>query len=380
MKLKEEEIKFIFNPSVLIPGDILLMNTYEERFRKKLGCKYEHAAIYIGNGRIMEANGAYVVMSHIYSYAFKNANHACVLRLKKYNQITISDVARNARQQMGREYVDTKQFLHVRNLKETDQKDDSNRSFCSRLVAQSYKNENINIVPNADFCEPDDFLKSENLEQVQNAVVPITNDTLKVVMVQQEYRESNETNSPNAKLFKQLSDLYNEDIQDLGQVIQYALQIPKLDDKAIEIIQSSDMFKHMDDIKKETPWLLNDDDFFNQYKDIEKGMHFLYSQMNHYDHTILPDYRELHAQTVVLANYFPQCKLLIFLSKHFENMVSEAITCRKRLEKLFVETYRRHKKEFLNFIEIYGIYAEFEYVEKPLDIGFILRDIQKCSD
>ena len=375
MILEEKEIKFIFNPYVLIPGDILLMNTYEERFRKKLGCEYEHAAIYIGDAQIMEANGAHVVMSHIYSYAFKDVKHACVLRLKNCSPITLSDVARNARKQMGREYINTKQFLHVRDLKNTDQKDNSNRSFCSRLVAQSYKNEDINIVPNSDFCEPDDFLKNQNLEHVQNAVIPITKDLLNVVMAQQKYREDHEITSPNARLYNELSTLYNIDIQDFGQVVQTALQNPELDDKAIEIIKSSDMFKHMDDIKKEMPWLLNDDDFFKHFIDVEKGMHFLYSQMNHYDHTILPYYKELHVQMIVSSFYKPKCKLLTFLKEHIENMVSEAISCRKRFEVLFVEMFTRHEKEFIDFVKRYGLYAEYEYVEKPLNIDFVLRDI-----
>ena len=85
MILKETEIKYIFNPYVLLPGDILLMNTYEEIFREKMKCQYEHAAIYVGNAYFMEANGAHVVMNHIYSYAFREQNHACVLRLKKYS-------------------------------------------------------------------------------------------------------------------------------------------------------------------------------------------------------------------------------------------------------------------------------------------------------
>lgn len=117
MILNETEIKYIFNPYVLIPGDILLMNTYEERLRDKMKCKYEHAAIYIGDAQIMESNGAHVVMSHIYSYAFKDFEHACVLRLKNCSPVTLSDVARNARKQMRREYVNTRQFLHVRDLK-----------------------------------------------------------------------------------------------------------------------------------------------------------------------------------------------------------------------------------------------------------------------
>ena len=201
MILPKEEIKYIFNPYILLPGDILLMNTYEERLRKKLGCQYEHAALYIGDGQLIEANGAHVVMTHIYSYAFREHNHASVLRLKKFSPITLQDIARNSRMQMGREYS-ARSFIHVRDYKNTDQRDNGNRSFCSRLVAQSYEMENVKIVPNADYCEPDDFLQSELLEQVPDAVVPFTEDLEKVVMSNQELREANEADNPVAELFQ----------------------------------------------------------------------------------------------------------------------------------------------------------------------------------
>lgn len=88
MIVPQEEIKYIFNPYNLLPGDILLMNTYEWDMRARMKCKYEHAAIYIGDAFLMEANGAHVVMSHIYSYAFREYEHACVLRLKKSSPFT----------------------------------------------------------------------------------------------------------------------------------------------------------------------------------------------------------------------------------------------------------------------------------------------------
>lgn len=73
--------------------------------RARMKCKYEHAAIYIGDAFLMEANGTHVVMSHIYSYAFREYEHTCVLRLKKSSPFILKEVARNARKQMGREYV-----------------------------------------------------------------------------------------------------------------------------------------------------------------------------------------------------------------------------------------------------------------------------------
>ena len=378
MILPKEEIKYIFNPYKLLPGDILLMNTYEERLRQKMGCKYEHAAIYIGDAYLMEANGAHVVMTHIYSYAFREADHACVLRLKKFSPITLQNIARASRQQMGREYS-TRPFLRVRDFKNTDQKDNGNRSFCSRLVAQSYMEENVAIVPNADYCEPDDFLHSELLEQVPDAVVPFTDEMEKVVMNNQKLREANEIDSPNAELFKSLSQLYDVDIQDLTQFQLASFRNPELDEAAIEIIKASRMFKHMDDVMRDIPWIMDDTDFLNHYKDSDAALHFLYSEMNHYDHTILPCYKELHLQTIAVAMYSPKSKVAIFLRDYIKQMVEDAGTCRKRFEELYVVMFHERQQDFVRFIEKYGFYTEFEYVDQPTDISFILHDMMKAS-
>ena len=182
MIVPQDEIKYIFNPYNLLPGDILLMNTYEEDMRARMKCKYEHAAIYIGDAFLMEANGVHVVMSHIYSYAFREFDHACVLRLKKASTLTLKEIARNARKQMGREYVNRMQLRLVSKYKNTEKQDESNKSFCSRLVAQSYFYEGIKLLPNADFCEPDDFLKSDLLESVPDAITEFHEDLAKVVM------------------------------------------------------------------------------------------------------------------------------------------------------------------------------------------------------
>lgn len=378
MILPKEEIKYIFNPYILLPGDILLMNTYEERLRNKLGCQYEHAALYIGDGQLMEANGAHVVMTHIYSYAFREHNHACVLRLKNFSPITLQDIARNSRMQMGREYS-ARPFIHVRDYKNTDQRDTGNRSFCSRLVAQSYAMENVKIVPNADYCEPDDFLQSELLEQVPDAVVPFTEDLEKAVMSNQELREANEADNPVAELFQSLSKLYDQDIQDLTQFFLSAIRKPEYDEAAIEVIKSSSMFKHKEAVIRETPWLMKDEDFLKHYSDTDAAMHFLYSQMRQYDNTIIPDYKELHLQTIVITMYHPASKVAIFLRDYIRKIVDDAIEFRERLADVFVLMFNERKDEFVKFIKQYGLYADFEYVDKPTNISFIFHEMMKAT-
>jgi len=69
--MKREDIQYAFNTAKLQKGDILLINDYEESLRKKMGgAKYTHAALYMGDAFIMEANGYGVTMNHIFSYGF----------------------------------------------------------------------------------------------------------------------------------------------------------------------------------------------------------------------------------------------------------------------------------------------------------------------
>lgn len=378
MILKKEEIGYIFNPGVLLPGDVLLMNTYEERLREKLGCKYEHVAIYLGDAYIMEANGMYDVMTHIYSYAFRGKDDACVLRMKALSPNTREDIARAARQKMGREYTDTSQFRYVRAFKYSERKDQTNRSFCSRLVAQAYESEGVSLMPNADYCEPDDFMSSKYLEIIEGAVVPCKEDLIEVVLNNQKIREDNCMENPNAELFASLSELYGEDIQELNQVLMVAKKQPDRAQEAIERIKTSRMFKHNEEIKRVSPWIFDDDAFFEHYIDFDKGMHFLYSSMNHYDHTLLPCYKQLHLQLVTLSFCFPDFKVGIFLRDYIKVMVEEAVECRKRFEELYIEAFARHESAFLSFVERYGAYHEYEYHDGITDISFILRDVIKA--
>lgn len=379
MIIPKDEIKYIFNPYNLLPGDVLLMNTYDERLREKMGCKYEHSAIYLGDAYLMEANGAHVVMSHIYSYAFRDIEHACVLRLKNSSQYTLENIARKAREQMGRGYIDTRKFLHVRANKNTDKRDDCNLSFCSRLVAQCYQSAGIELLPNADYCEPDDFMSSDKLEIVENGISSFTDDLATVVINQQKFREEHECDSPNAELFQELSDLYGCNIQDLGQALMPSQTRPKLNDKAIEIIKASRMFKHLDDVKRETPWVLENSQFLDYYSEkVEKALHFIYSGMNHYDNTIIPNYRELHMQMLILANNYPGNSLYVFMKDHITKMVEEAIFFRERLTDLFLLLASERSTETSEFIEKYGIYKGLYYKPKTIDISFIFNDIMKA--
>ena len=242
------------------------------------------------------------------------------------------------------------------------------------------------IVPNADFCEPDDFLCSPLLYKVEHAIMPVDDELKTVVESQQHFRELDETYSPNAELYSALTALYNQDgatdvdIQDLNQMLTTSFHYPDKDDEAIAVIQASRMFKHREDIIKHTPWVLDDNAFFTHYSDVDDALHFLYSHIGHYDNTVILRYRQLHAQIIVLDYYIKNSKLLSFLKDTIGKMVDEAIEIRKQFEHLYEQVIQRFPEEYESFVKRYGPCHEYKYVPQALDLGFILHAIMKASN
>ena len=88
MMVPKDEIKYVFNEPVMKSGDILLMNTYESQRRLMPGCQYDHAAIYLGDAFLMEADGTGVVMNQFLVSAVrhidKDAEAVKVLNKQKW--------------------------------------------------------------------------------------------------------------------------------------------------------------------------------------------------------------------------------------------------------------------------------------------------------
>jgi Orthopoxvirus protein of unknown function (DUF830). len=380
MKLKEEEIRFVFNESVLKVGDILLMDTYDERQRSRmLNDKYLHAAIYLGDAFLMEADGLGVVMNHIYSYAFKELEHACVLRLKEDNLKVIKDAIYWVRGKMGMEFG-SKEALIVPRKKDTDNKDTSNRSFCSRLIAQAYREGGANIVRNPNFCSPDDFLRSELLQIVSDPVQPFTEEIAKTVMNAQNERYDSDWNTCLQSLYENMNIFYGNgcDIQSIDQLFLAVLKNIDREDDALKVLKGQLWMKSPHEQTLVLwPWLDNDDIFFKHFPTIYDVLFFLHNQFLHYDKTYLPIFRENAINVCILAKMRQDSKVMQLMKEHFDAILDEGIRVRKRIEELYILTFMRDEEEFLKFIKQYGPYHNFEYDEGVIDIGRTFSALMK---
>lgn len=364
MILKTEDIRFVFNPAYLQPGDILLMETYDEEQRKRMPeDKYLHAAIYIGDAYLIEADGLGVVMNHLLSYAFKKADHACALRLKKRNRQTINKVIYWARKQMGKDFG-SKQAILVPIKKNTEEKDNSNRTFCSRLVAQAYNSAGIKIVNNPNFCSPDDILKSNALEIIPHSVQPFTDEMEKAITTHQYEREHLVWNDSLQLLFAAMNAFYGNgcDIQTINQLIHVVLENTDKEEEAISIMKQQKWMTSPHELTQIAwPWFYEDDKFIQHFPIIEDALFFICNQFLHYDNTFLPIFRKNVVNIIIIAHFNKNCKIIQLIKEQLSAVLDEANKVRKRLEELYIKLSINHKKEFFQFTKKYGFYKQYQH-------------------
>ena len=369
--LQESEIKYVFNEPVLQVGDILLMNTYHEGQRAKMkGCVYDHAAIYAGDAFLLEADGCGVTQNHIYSYGFKEAGHACVLRLKNHSPKALQDLILNARTQLGNEFsaLEAQRTLLYKNTNKVAQ---SKNTFCSRYVAMLYQGQGYNIARNPFYCAPDDFLSSDLLTVVENGIQPATEEMMPTIMQKQEERE--DPNIVLQEMLMKFKNLYGVAIPSVDELNRQAILHPELDDKAIEIMDKDvKFFNFKEYIQSNFPWLDDDDAFFEHFPSVESILFFINNQFLHFDKTYLP----LFARNVIVLKtislYAPKSRFIMYMHQGADSVYQEALRVRERLADLYEETCHRNLDEFDAFVKNYGLYQGYDSYMPMVDLSFII--------
>lgn len=374
--LSETEIKYVFNEPELQVGDILLMNSYHERLRRLMdGCIYDHVAIYVGDAFLLEADGLSITQSHIYSYGFKQFDHACVLRLKNATPRELNQLVINARQQLGKGYS-TWEAKRVEQYKDTDEKAHSEQTFCSRYVAKVYKSIGIDIVNNADYCAPDDFLTSDKLYKLDDGLQPATEEMMRTVMQTQSEREKTDTTLLEA--YQKFGNLYGESVQSFDDIQRQAMKHLEMDDEAIHVLENNTkLFHFAEDFRANCAWFDNDDEFFSHFNTMEDCLFYIVNQFLHYDNTFLPMLSRNSLVLITNCLYCPHSRFMQRLRDGAKVDLEEAMRIRERLAYLYIEARNRDIAAFDSFYDKYGFYHDYANTEPITDISFILQTAMK---
>lgn len=351
------DIKYIFNTQNLKKGDILLMNTYHRSIQARMNSKYDHAALYMGDAFILEADGLGATMNHIHSYGFYESDDVVVMRLKYWNECFINLILLSARTNMGMEYGSIGTYYRelLNNRSNANKKiiSTDNRTFCFRFVAQAYAKVGIDIVSNPDYCTTDDFVHSEYLCEVENILTPAEDYLIEKVKKRQYEREHDEALLPS--LFEELRGIYEIDIQNMDQFLMAAIKYPEKDDEAIQAFEHLRYFDFNYQTQRRHPWLLgNNMDFYNHYATTDDRLFFLLNQTLHYDKTYLPIFNQNAIILNLYAEKFTSSKLIKYLSDGFNHILECAKDIRDKLHEFTQFVIERDKQSVDEFIGRFG--------------------------
>lgn len=329
--IERNQINFVINPSALRKGDILLLNTNNPSFQAKIESELDHVAIYMGDSFILEADGLGVVMSSIFSYGFRTENDAIVLRSKNASDAQLDAVVFFARAKLGMEFGGLEmgrvpQYENTESLAVSPY-----RMICTRLAAQAYHYAGIHLVHNPDYCRPQSFSTSPELERVDNVMLKADEEFRNQVMRRQEEKESGEDAEVQSSLLQKMSELYGCDIQSFVQVLEQGLAHPELDEKAIDVFEGIHYFDNRYHRERKMPWLDSDSGFLEHFPTTDRRMYFLVYQDIHLQKTFYPCVEQNCSALKLLIHLSPDSKLLHYVSDGFCRVLEDLDYIEKRL-------------------------------------------------
>lgn len=347
--MEVNDVRYIFDTSVLKKGDILLINTHNERMHLLMKSQYDHVALYAGDAFIMESDGGGVVLNHIFSYGFKKVDDAIVLRCKSDSELIREGVVFYARSTMGMEFGSL-EARKVPKYEATEKPAESNRMFCSRLVALSYDKMGVNLVPNPNYCTPASFMDSDKLVRVYDALVPATDAAKQVFAIHSKVRENAENVEMLVSMYGRMSEIYGADIQAMDQLIKTALQKPEKDDEAVIALYDTDFYKRR--FEGRGLYCLNDRDaFYKKYDSLDRRMWFLLNQDSHLDNTYIPSITANVQTFSVLSSQHPNSKVVAFFRDFFKEQLNELMDYQVWVGTMLVETVENNPEGVKSIIK-----------------------------
>lgn len=195
---------------------------------------YSHAMLHVGDGSYIHSGGDGVHAGNVQRLLFDDDNYIQVLRLKEDIDRKLIDAAcLFARNEVGKQYS-VKDAINTKNP--LSKKAETNRQFCSRLVAQSFESVGLNLVENSSYCAPQELADSELTVQVSDCVRKATD--AEVEFANSESPLEKQTNITNS-IFTKVRDVTGQDIQTFEQLSNLLLENNQYDSQLTNIIKES---------------------------------------------------------------------------------------------------------------------------------------------
>lgn len=245
---------FILDADRLRVGDIIL--TADQSLRSKgirvaTGGSFSHAMLYVADHSYIHSDGDGVHSGNTQRRLFSALGEAVVLRLRNPDPSAVERACVYARTQVGKQYSKTEAVRSIKFRDGAEQVEDSNRQFCSRLVAQAYLVAGVPLVPNADYCYPSDFATSQLLQAV---AAPLRQArAAEIEFAHSESPIERQTRATNF-ILDEVRKLSGRDIQTFEQLPLFLVQNPKHDAAVCEIVKASGYLDFWKEDVLRNPW------------------------------------------------------------------------------------------------------------------------------
>lgn len=243
----------VFVTRLINPGDIILTTTPEpvsQMIRAFTGADISHAMVCVGKSSVIDSTGDGVHARNLDRILLEAGCAGHVLRpAQPLTPEQLRTVITWARANVGTRYTMLEAGKSVLAGVIAGR-----RQFCSRLVAQAYREAGVNLVSDADFCHPGELLTSPLLVEVPGVLTELSAE-------QEEYRRGDLDHvkamreSTNALLggARKLSS----SIESLNDMDIYLVEHPDADDHFVEALKASGYLQLWHDEFKRNAWQYN---------------------------------------------------------------------------------------------------------------------------
>ena len=168
--MSESELRpRVFVAALIQPGDVVLTTTPEmmsRTIRNFTGADISHAMICVGRSSVIDSTGDGVHARNLERIILEPGCAGHVLRpVKPLTTEQLRSIISFARAAVGTRYTMSGAAKSVLAGFVAGR-----RQFCSRLVAQAYRDAGLGLVSDADFCHPGELLKSPTLVEIADVL------------------------------------------------------------------------------------------------------------------------------------------------------------------------------------------------------------------
>ncbi|WP_217631696.1 YiiX/YebB-like N1pC/P60 family cysteine hydrolase [Methylomonas sp. LWB] len=249
--MSESELRpRVFVAGLIQPGDVVLTTTPEpisHTIRKFTGADISHAMICVGTSSVIDSTGDGVHARNLERIILEPGCAGHVLRpVTPLSTDQLRSVISFARAAVGTRYTMTGAAKSVLAGFVAGR-----RQFCSRLVAQAYRDAGINLVSDADFCHPGELLNSTAIVEVPNV---LRNLSPEEEADRREYIDNVQVMRDSTNALLQEARKLSPEIESLNDIDAYLVEHPEGDAQLVQALRSSRYLELWRDDPERNSW------------------------------------------------------------------------------------------------------------------------------